>query len=85
MTTSNAQTDVDVAILGTGFSGLCMAIELQREGCKRFTLIERAGDVGGTWRDNDYPGAASRHTTAGPIRPLSRLRSEGPHQPQRPV
>jgi cation diffusion facilitator CzcD-associated flavoprotein CzcO len=58
MTASHAQTDVDVAILGTGFSGLCMAIKLQREGCKRFTLIERAGDVGGTWRDNDYPGAA---------------------------
>jgi cation diffusion facilitator CzcD-associated flavoprotein CzcO len=50
--------DVDVAILGTGFSGLCVAIALKRRGGRSFVLLERAATVGGTWRDNDYPGAA---------------------------
>lgn len=47
-----------IAIIGTGFSGLCMAIELKKKGIDNFTLYERANDVGGTWRDNTYPGAA---------------------------
>ncbi|MEY1662335.1 flavin-containing monooxygenase [Isoalcanivorax beigongshangi] len=50
--------DVDVAILGTGFAGLGMAIKLKQEGGQRFVLLERADEVGGTWRDNHYPGAA---------------------------
>lgn len=50
--------DVDVAILGTGFSGLCVAIKLQEQGGRSFVLLERAATVGGTWRDNHYPGAA---------------------------
>jgi cation diffusion facilitator CzcD-associated flavoprotein CzcO len=44
-----------VAIVGTGFSGLGAAIALQRDGVD-FVVLERAGDVGGTWRDNSYPG-----------------------------
>jgi cation diffusion facilitator CzcD-associated flavoprotein CzcO len=47
-----------VAIVGTGFSGLGMAIRLKQEGIEDFVVFERAGDVGGTWRDNTYPGAA---------------------------
>ncbi|MEA2438040.1 MAG: hypothetical protein QOF65_2596, partial [Thermoleophilaceae bacterium] len=47
-----------VAIVGTGFSGLGMAIRLKQEGIEDFVLFERADDVGGTWRDNTYPGAA---------------------------
>ncbi|MCX4850625.1 NAD(P)/FAD-dependent oxidoreductase [Streptomyces sp. NBC_00893] len=47
-----------IAIIGTGFSGLCMAIALKKKGIHDFTLFERADDVGGTWRDNTYPGAA---------------------------
>jgi cation diffusion facilitator CzcD-associated flavoprotein CzcO len=50
--------DVEVAIIGTGFAGLCMAIALQRQGRHDFVLLERADEVGGTWRDNHYPGAA---------------------------
>jgi len=50
--------DFEVAILGTGFAGLCMAIKLRETGERRFVLLERATDVGGTWRDNTYPGAA---------------------------
>ena len=49
---------VRVAIAGTGFSGLGAAIRLRREGIDDFVLLERAGDVGGVWRDNTYPGCA---------------------------
>jgi cation diffusion facilitator CzcD-associated flavoprotein CzcO len=45
-----------IVIVGAGFSGVGMAIKLQQEGEHDFVLLERAGDVGGTWRDNTYPG-----------------------------
>jgi len=45
-----------VAIIGSGFSGLGMAIRLKQEGIEDFVVLERAGEVGGTWRDNTYPG-----------------------------
>jgi cation diffusion facilitator CzcD-associated flavoprotein CzcO len=48
---------VKVAIVGTGFSGLGMAIRLLKSGMDDFVLFERAHEVGGTWRDNTYPGA----------------------------
>ncbi|WP_421841198.1 flavin-containing monooxygenase [Mycobacterium sp.] len=44
-------------IIGTGFSGLGMAIALQQQGTD-FVILEKADDVGGTWRDNSYPGCA---------------------------
>ncbi|CAM4276389.1 4-hydroxyacetophenone monooxygenase [Mycobacterium basiliense] len=44
-------------IIGTGFSGLGMAIALQKQGVD-FVILEKADDVGGTWRDNSYPGCA---------------------------
>lgn len=50
--------DVRVAICGAGFSGLGMAIRLRRMGIDDFVVLERAGDLGGTWRDNSYPGCA---------------------------
>src|SRR5712671_723911 len=49
---------VRVCIVGTGFSGIGMAIQLKRDGIQDFVLLERADDVGGTWRDNTYPGCA---------------------------
>ncbi|MEJ2868223.1 NAD(P)/FAD-dependent oxidoreductase [Actinomycetospora sp. OC33-EN08] len=48
----------DVAIVGAGFAGLGLAIRLRRQGVDDFVLLERADDVGGTWRDNRYPGVA---------------------------
>ena len=48
----------DVLIIGTGFAGLGMAIRLQQAGRSDFLILERAAEVGGTWRDNAYPGAA---------------------------
>jgi cation diffusion facilitator CzcD-associated flavoprotein CzcO len=49
---------VRVAVVGAGFAGLGMAIRLTQEGIDDFVVLERADDVGGTWRDNSYPGAA---------------------------
>ncbi|GAA2884166.1 NAD(P)/FAD-dependent oxidoreductase [Streptosporangium fragile] len=46
-----------VAIIGAGFGGLCMAIQLQRAGVDSYTIFEAGAGVGGTWRDNTYPGA----------------------------
>ena len=47
-----------VAIVGNGFSGLGTAIRLRRAGVADFLVFERHEDVGGTWRDNSYPGCA---------------------------
>ena len=49
---------VRIAILGTGFSGLGIAIRLKQRGEHDFVVIEKANDIGGTWRDNTYPGCA---------------------------
>ena len=47
-----------VAIVGSGFAGIGMAIRLKQMGVASLTVYEAAGDIGGTWRDNAYPGAA---------------------------
>src|SRR3954467_12604041 len=49
---------VDVAVIGAGFGGLLAAARLREAGLERIRLIDRAGDVGGTWYWNRYPGAA---------------------------
>jgi cation diffusion facilitator CzcD-associated flavoprotein CzcO len=49
--------DLRVAILGAGFSGVCMAIRLKQAGFESFVIYEKSGGPGGTWRDNSYPGA----------------------------
>jgi cation diffusion facilitator CzcD-associated flavoprotein CzcO len=49
---------VHTVVIGTGFSGLGMAIQLKRDGRDDFVVLEKADDVGGTWRDNTYPGCA---------------------------
>jgi cyclohexanone monooxygenase len=50
--------NVDVLVAGAGFSGLGAAIKLTQAGKRDFVVIERGSEVGGTWRDNTYPGAA---------------------------
>ncbi|MCX5738528.1 MAG: NAD(P)-binding protein, partial [Proteobacteria bacterium] len=47
---------LEVAILGAGVSGLCMAIQLRKAGIASFEIFEKSQDVGGTWLDNSYPG-----------------------------
>ncbi|MFE7775696.1 flavin-containing monooxygenase [Streptomyces sp. NPDC057445] len=49
---------VRVAVIGSGFGGLGAAVRLRREGITDFVVLERADSVGGTWRDNSYPGCA---------------------------
>ncbi|SEN09959.1 flavin-containing monooxygenase [Actinacidiphila rubida] len=49
---------VRVAVIGSGFGGLGAAVRLRREGITDFVVLERAQSVGGTWRDNSYPGCA---------------------------
>src|SRR3982750_2725134 len=49
---------VEHLVIGAGFAGLCAAIKLDEDGERDFLVVERGSDVGGTWRDNTYPGAA---------------------------
>ena len=56
--TQAAVRTVDHLIIGAGFAGLAAAFKLHEDGERDFVVIERGPDVGGTWRDNTYPGAA---------------------------
>ncbi len=47
-----------IIVVGTGFAGIGMAIRLREQAITDFVVLERADDIGGTWRDNTYPGAA---------------------------
>jgi len=51
-------TQTGIAIIGSGFSGICMGIQLIKAGITDFMIFERAAEIGGTWRDNTYPGVA---------------------------
>ncbi|MCP5163130.1 MAG: NAD(P)/FAD-dependent oxidoreductase [Hahellaceae bacterium] len=53
-----AESVLDVAIVGSGFAGIGMAIRLTQSGIENFRILEQSADIGGTWRDNTYPGAA---------------------------
>ena len=54
----NAIQKTKVAIIGAGFGGLAMAIRLLQNNIHDFVILEKTKDVGGTWRENQYPGAA---------------------------
>ncbi|MEC8769001.1 MAG: NAD(P)-binding protein, partial [Pseudomonadota bacterium] len=47
-----------IAILGAGVSGICMAIKLKQAGFSNLVIYEKADRVGGTWRENTYPGVS---------------------------
>src|SRR5216683_8108879 len=47
-----------VVVIGAGFGGIGMAIALKQAGIEDFAVVDRADDLGGTWRDNSYPGLA---------------------------
>jgi cation diffusion facilitator CzcD-associated flavoprotein CzcO len=47
-----------VVVIGAGFGGVGMGLALERAGISDFVIVDKAGEVGGTWRDNTYPGAA---------------------------
>jgi len=48
---------IKTVIIGSGFGGLCMGIRLKQTGQDDFVILEKASDLGGTWRENTYPGA----------------------------
>jgi cation diffusion facilitator CzcD-associated flavoprotein CzcO len=54
---TSRQATPTIAIIGAGFGGLGMAIQLKRAGIHSFTIFEKEGGIGGVWRDNTYPGA----------------------------
>ncbi len=56
--TGDGRSQARVIIIGTGFSGLGMAIQLKRSGIHDFLVLEKAHQIGGTWRDNTYPGCS---------------------------
>ena len=49
---------IECLIIGAGFGGIGMAIQLKKSGKSDFQIWEKASDFGGCWRDNTYPGAA---------------------------
>src|SRR6188472_4566583 len=49
---------VHTLVVGAGFAGLGAAIKLDEHGFSDFVVVEKGDTVGGTWRDNTYPGAA---------------------------
>jgi cation diffusion facilitator CzcD-associated flavoprotein CzcO len=53
-----SESSYDAVVIGAGMSGICAAIDLERAGTSTFRVFEKADDVGGTWRDNRYPGVA---------------------------
>ncbi len=58
MAFDGGQEDRSVLIIGSGFSGLGLAIRLKQAGIGDFLVLERGASLGGTWRDNRYPGCA---------------------------
>lgn len=56
-TENNKQRILDSIIIGTGFAGICMAIRLKQAGIDSYKILEQKDTIGGTWRDNTYPGA----------------------------
>jgi phytoene dehydrogenase-like protein len=55
---TDAAEQIRIVVIGAGFAGLGMAVRLKQAGIDDFVILERAEDVGGTWRDNSYPGCA---------------------------
>ncbi len=52
------RSEIDVLIIGAGFGGIGMGISLLNAGSRNFLIVEKEAEVGGTWRDNTYPGSA---------------------------
>ncbi len=50
--------DFEVVVIGAGFGGIGMGVELRRAGIHNFLIVEKNSDIGGTWQANTYPGVA---------------------------
>lgn len=76
---------LDAAIVGAGFGGLCAAIKLREQGFVNIAILERSAEVGGTWRDNVYPGCACdvpSHLYSFSFEPNTRWTRPYPQQPE---
>jgi cation diffusion facilitator CzcD-associated flavoprotein CzcO len=76
---------IDVAVVGAGFGGLCAAIRLRQSGVDSLVILERSTEVGGTWRDNIYPGCACdvpSHMYSFSFEPNTRWTRPYPQQPE---
>jgi len=76
---------LDAAIVGGGFGGLCAAIRLRDSGLTSLVVLERSSEVGGTWRDNVYPGCACdvpSHMYSLSFEPNRRWTRPYPQQPE---
>ena len=70
--TAKART-LRLAVIGAGASGIVTAIKLRELGISDIAIFEKATDLGGTWRDNTYPGSHAtcrRICTGIPLRPI---------------
>src|SRR5471032_1457541 len=56
MTSNSAKRDLRVVVMGAGMAGILSAIKLREAGFGSVTVYEKAARVGGTWRENTYPG-----------------------------
>ncbi|MFE5290297.1 flavin-containing monooxygenase [Nocardia sp. NPDC056611] len=56
MSTTTSQPDHEIVVIGAGPGGIAAGALLKRAGIDEFTILERAGEVGGSWRENSYPG-----------------------------
>ncbi|MCZ6828644.1 MAG: NAD(P)-binding protein, partial [Gammaproteobacteria bacterium] len=56
MTNTKSSNDVRVIIIGAGMAGILSAIRLHEYGYENFVIYEKADRLGGTWRENTYPG-----------------------------
>jgi len=54
----NNRKNPSVVIIGAGQTGMCLVIKLREAGITNITLLEKADNIGGTWRENRYPGVA---------------------------
>lgn len=67
-------TQAAVLIIGGGISGMCVGIDLLKRGISNFIIVEKSAGIGGTWRDNKYPGCAC---DGEPMFHLSRSKASG--------
>lgn len=58
ITNGNAPNDLRIAIIGAGMAGILSTVKLREAGLTNYVIYEKANRLGGTWRENSYPGIA---------------------------
>ena len=76
-----AEQDFRVVVLGAGMAGILAGIRLRQAGIENFTIYEKADQIGGTWRDNTYPGLTCDVSGTGSECGRSNAEDRSPFQP----